>query len=147
MPFVEWSKEFSVGIEQFDDEHKHLLKLLNELNDAVQAGGGHETLSAVLEGLIGYVDYHFAHEEEIFQAANYPGYERHRLQHRALTSTVMETYEVFKLGASTTLPQQVLDFLKNWLYDHILGSDRAFGLYYNAHKNEFEPQLRQLSLV
>ncbi len=145
MPFVNWSSEFSVGIEEFDDEHKKLLQLINDLYDAVQAGSGRETLGKVLDGLISYVSYHFAHEEEVFQATNYPGTERHRLQHRALTTTVAEIYDDFKLGASTTMPQQVLEFLKNWLYDHILGSDRAFGLYYKSCGIDAEPQIRQAS--
>jgi hemerythrin len=145
MSFVSWSSEFSVGIAEFDNEHRRLLELINDLYDAVQAGSGREALGAVLDGLIDYVGYHFAHEEEAFQATNYPGYERHRLQHRALTTTVGEIYEDFKLGDSTTMPQQVLEFLKNWLYDHILGSDRAFGVYYASRMKDVKPEMRQAS--
>jgi hemerythrin len=132
MPFAEWSDEFSVGVEEIDREHKRLLALLNDLHDAVQAGSAHEVLGKVMDELLLYVSYHFAHEEELFLRTNYPGFERHRLQHRALTITVKEIYEDFQQSDSEALPSQVLQFLKNWLCEHIMGSDRAFGVYYNA---------------
>lgn len=134
MPFVEWTDDFSVGVAEIDHDHKRLLGLLNDLNDAVEAGVGHHVLGAVMEGLILYVSYHFEHEEGLFLRANYPGYEKHRHQHLALTGTVKEIYEDFQTGSSDTLPVQVLEFLKSWLYTHILESDRAFGVYLYANR-------------
>lgn len=137
MPFVEWTEEFSVGIPEVDREHQTLLALINELYDAVESGVGHEALNKVLDGLILYVSYHFAHEEGLFLRTKYPGYEKHRQQHQALTGMVKEIYLDFQAGKSDTLPQQVLEFLKNWLYDHILGADRAFGVYVNSNPSTF----------
>ncbi len=133
MPFAEWSDEFSVGIEEINEEHKKLLSLVNDLHDNVGAGSAHEVLGKVLDELLRYVIYHFSHEEELFRSTNYPGTERHILQHRGLTAKVENIYADFRANTSETLPQEVLDFLKNWLVEHIMGSDRAFGLYFNAH--------------
>jgi hemerythrin-like metal-binding protein len=138
MPFVKWSPEFSVGVDEIDSDHRKLLDLVNGLYDAVTYGSGRDELGKVLEGLAEYVHYHFAHEEDLFERTNYPGTERHRLQHRALTTTVAEIYEDYKSGSTDILPMQVLEFLKNWLYEHILGSDRAFGVYLNAHQHMLE---------
>jgi hemerythrin len=133
MPFVEWTDEFSVGVPEIDRDHKRLLGLLNNLHDAVETGAGHEALGQVLEGLIVYVSYHFAHEHTLFLRTKYPGYEKHRSQHEALTATVKEVHEDFSSGAADTLPDEVLKFLKAWLYKHIMESDRAFGVYLNAN--------------
>jgi hemerythrin len=141
MPFTEWSNEFNVGIEEIDGEHRKLLELLNQLHDAAKTGDGREVLGRVLDGLMHYVDYHFTHEEEFFLRTNYPGYERHRRQHQALTVTVREIRDDFQLGGADALPQQVLDFLKNWLFEHILGSDRAFGVYFNAYQATLQAAL------
>ncbi len=132
MPFAEWTKEFSVGVEEIDDDHKRLLALVNDLHDAVEAGAAWNVLDNVLDGLTLYVTYHFAHEETLFTRTDYPGYERHRRQHQALTITVHEIQQDFQDHALETLPHQVLEFLKNWLYEHILGSDRAFAVYYKS---------------
>jgi hemerythrin-like metal-binding protein len=138
MPFAEWTAEFSVGVDEIDSDHKRLLALLNELHDAVKAGAGSEVLGKVLDGLMLYVGYHFAHEEELFLRTDYPGSARHLRQHQALTITVKEIQEDFQLDNSDALPTQVLEFLKNWLYEHILGSDRAFGVYLKAHPASLE---------
>ena len=66
MPFAEWSDEFSVGVEKIDRDHKRLLALLNELHDALEAGERPEVTGKVLDGLVLYVGYHFAHEEALF---------------------------------------------------------------------------------
>jgi hemerythrin len=142
MPFANWTAEFSVGVEEIDDDHKRLLALLNELHEAVEAGAAWDVLDKVLDGLMLYVNYHFAHEEALFARTDYPGYEHHRRQHRALTITVKEIYQDFQEASSGTLPQQILGFLKNWFYEHILGPDRAFGVYYNSWLARHGPETR-----
>ena len=139
-PLIEWSDRLSVGIVQIDNEHKRLLVLLNELNSAVEGGVGQGVLGGVLEGLIHYASYHFSHEEELFQRSNYPGYERHRQQHVALGAKVTEIYAAFHTGEAVP-PAQVLDFLKNWLYHHIMESDRAFGAYLKANPSALWPEM------
>jgi hemerythrin len=135
MSLLEWSAEFSVGVEEIDRDHQRLMGLLNDLHAAVEVGAGHQVLGVVLDGLILYVSYHFAHEEGLFLTANYPGFENHRRQHQALTDAVKEIYEDFQAGAAETLPDEVLEFLKAWLYKHIMESDRAFGVYLSANVN------------
>jgi hemerythrin len=140
VPFVEWTDEFSVGIDEIDHDHQRLLELLNDLYDALEADAGREIVGNVLEGLVFYVSYHFAHEEGLFLRTNYPGYKGHRRQHQALRVTIKEIQEGFQLGETDGLPQQVLEFLKNWLYEHILRSDRAFSAYLSANGSRIQPQ-------
>lgn len=137
---IEWSDKLSVGVERIDNEHKRLVTLLNELHRALQAGTGQGALGGVLDGLYQYTCYHFAHEEEMFLSSGYPGYEKHRLQHRGLTTKVLEIYEDFQKGTSEGLPEQVIEFLKNWLSKHIMGADREFGAYLNANPVARKPE-------
>lgn len=140
-PLVEWSDALSVGVEQIDNEHKKLVGLLNELHRALLAGMGQGALGGVLDGLYQYTCYHFAHEEILFQRSDYPEYEKHRRQHRALTAKVLEIYEDFQSGTAAVLPEQVLEFLKNWLSQHIMGADHDFGVYLNANPAALRPEL------
>ncbi len=140
-PFMEWSDKLSVGVAQIDNEHKRLLALLNELNRALQSGTGLGALSGVLDGLVHYAAYHFAHEEDQIVRSGYPAYEAHRLQHRALTARVKEIFGEFQSGGEEAeLPGEVLEFLKTWLYHHIMESDRDFGAYLNAHPDALRPE-------
>ena len=121
MPFAEWSDEFSVGVEEIDRDHKRLLGLLNDLQKAVEAGERREVLGKLLDELIHYTNYHFAHEEALFLRTNYPGYRAHERKHQALTDTAHAIREDFQLSASMALPRQVLEFVKYWLCEDILG--------------------------
>ena len=132
-----------MGIGLIDSEHKRLLVLLNELHSAVEGGAGLGVLGGVLDGLVDYASYHFAHEEDLFQRSNYPGYEMHRQQHVDFAAKVTEVYSDFKSGATAGLPQEVLKFLKHWLYHHILESDRAFGAYLLANPSALRPAIRR----
>lgn len=142
MPFAEWSDEFSVGVEEIDRDHKRLLGLLNDLQKAVEAGERREVLGKLLDELIHYTNYHFAHEEALFLRTNYPGYRAHERKHQALTDTAHAIREDFQLSASMALPPQVLEFVKNWLCEDILGADRDFGAYFNALQDSLEAQAR-----
>jgi hemerythrin len=142
MPFAEWSDEFSVGVEEIDDDHKRLLGLLKNLQNAVEARERRDVLGKLLDELIHYTNYHFAHEEALFLRTNYPGYSAHERKHQALTTTAHAIREDFQLSASMALPRQVLVFLKNWICEDILGADRDFGRYFNAHRDSLESQAR-----
>ncbi len=134
MPFVEWISEFSVGIEEIDNENQRLIGLLNELHDAVEEGVGHEVPGHLLDGLPRYMSYHFAHEEELFLQTSYPAYEEHCQLHKRLTAMVWEVYEESQTGDAAVTPDQVLDFLRDWLCEHIMEADRAFGVYVSSNR-------------
>ncbi len=132
MPFVKWSDNFSVGVDEIDNDHKKLLEMLNGLFDAVEADEGHAVLSPVLNGLVQYVSYHFDHEEGLFLRTQYPDYAAHKKEHEELTAQVLAAFDKFNSGPTETMPLDVLEFLKKWLYEHILDSDKKFGAYLSA---------------
>ncbi len=140
MSYAELGDKLSVGIAELDDDHGKLLALLADLKSALEAGDANEALGRVLAGLKLYINFHFAREEELLVRTNYPAFEAHRREHRAFAAAVEELHRDFQARASEALPQQVLEFLENWLYEHSLGADRAAADYINAHRTELESQ-------
>ena len=132
MPLMEWSEKLSVGIAQFDGEHKKLVGMVNNLFDAVQAGRGKDVLGPILDGLITYTKTHFANEERYMSQHAFPELAAHKNEHEALTRQVMDVEKKFKAGATAVLSMEVMNFLKNWLVKHILGTDKHYGPYLNA---------------
>jgi hemerythrin len=132
MPLMEWTEKLSVGVAQYDNEHKKLVGMVNELYDGMQAGHGKEVVGAILDRLIDYTKTHFANEEKAFVTLNYPDYLSHKAEHDALTRQVMEVQKKYKAGASVVLSMEVMSFLKNWLVKHIMGTDKAYRPYLNA---------------
>lgn len=132
MPLMTWNDKMSVGVSMLDTDHKKLVEMLNELYDAVQNGKGKDSLGNILDGLIDYTKIHFAHEEKLFAQTNYPESAVHKKEHDDLTSQVVQVQKKYKSGATGTLSLEVLNFLKNWLVNHIGGEDKKYGPYLNS---------------
>ncbi len=132
MPLMEWNDKLSVGITQFDNEHKRLVAMVNDLFDGVQAGRGKDVLGPVLDGLITYTKTHFANEERYMQQHSFPEFAAHKAEHDALTKQVMDVHTKYQAGASAVLSMEVMNFLKNWLVKHIMGSDKAYTPFMNS---------------
>ncbi len=131
MALLTWSDKFSVQVRQFDEEHKQLMNLINQLHDAMKAGQGKQVIGDVLNGLIEYTRRHFAAEDRLMKAQGYPGYENHKKEHNQLTMTVMDFQKGFAEG-SAILSQTVMTFLRDWLTNHIQGVDKEYGPFLNG---------------
>ncbi|MGA3011944.1 MAG: bacteriohemerythrin [Terracidiphilus sp.] len=132
MPLLEWNESMSVGIKVIDDDHKKLIDMLNELNEGILAGKTSEALEDVIEGLLRYTRYHFAREERLFAQTGYPGGAAHKAEHDLLTRRVSNLQARFETGQSIILSMEAMEFLKNWLTNHIMGSDQEYGPHLNA---------------
>ena len=129
MALMDWNDRLSVGVKMIDDDHQALVRLVNELHDAVSAARGNAALGKVLDGLISYTKTHFGREEAEMAKFNYPGAADHKKQHLALATKVLEVQAQFKAGNHGVLSMQVLAFLRDWLLDHIGKTDMALGVF------------------
>jgi hemerythrin len=131
MPFMVWNDRISVGVEAVDHDHKKLVGIINELYDAIVERRSKEILGRLLDELLEYTKYHFAREEELFRATGYPDAVEHTKQHSDFASQVAGIRERYESG-SVGLTLEVMNSLKDWLFDHILGSDAKFEPYMNV---------------
>jgi len=121
----EWKPQFSVKIPSIDGQHQNLFRMAEELYAAMSAGQGKAALSGILDRLVRYTAVHFAHEERLMSLHGYPGLAEHRQQHEALTKQVLRFQADFEAGHAG-LTVQLLHFLKDWLQQHIAGSDMKY---------------------
>lgn len=133
MPFMSWNDRLKLGIEAVDDDHRKLVEILNTIYDGVEAGLSKETLGGLLDELVRYTQYHFAREEELFARHNYPYAGEHAFEHAMMTEWCAETQADFRREALTAPSLQVLSYLKDWLFDHIMDSDQRFGEWARQH--------------
>ena len=133
MAFITWSDEYSVNIREIDQQHQQLIELINRMHDIVIAGGetDKKRIRRVLLGLANYTDYHFRTEEELFRNHHYPMANVHKQQHNQLTIRLLALQRQFSAG-DVLRNQDIFDFLKDWLVNHILGSDKEYTVFLNA---------------
>lgn len=128
MPFIKWIASYELGIEEFDEHHKHLVHLINMMYDGITCGAAHDELEAVLDELIDYATYHFAAEEYWMTVHKYPGLQEHSEEHEKFCKRVVEVQTDFHKG-KTKLGLEVMQFLNTWLKEHILKTDAEYGRY------------------
>ncbi|MDS0282188.1 bacteriohemerythrin [Haloarcula onubensis] len=140
--FIEWSDErYSTDIDRFDEQHKHLFGLLNDLHVAIEAGHSEAVVGDILEELERYTEYHFGDEEEFMQDCGYAMdcadcFYQHREFHEEFVETVGEFRERHENGEPITT--DVLEFTKEWLDAHIAGPDvdQKYSHYYRQEVPE-----------
>jgi hemerythrin len=126
METIVWDEKLlSVGVRQFDEEHKELIKYLNNLNDAVKSQSSHLVMEEILLKMINYTHYHFSNEEKNMIHYKYPEYETHKQEHESLIEQVNDFYKRLKSGKSS-FSLELLRFLYDWLIKHILGTDMKY---------------------
>jgi hemerythrin-like metal-binding protein len=117
---LEWKDSFSVGNAHLDEQHKGLIALINMLDDADMTG-------PVLEQLQIYGEEHFRDEERLMEEAGYDGLPAHREQHAAFVEWLESAHQAQRRGeVAALLRDGVRDYLKNWLVNHILVSDKDY---------------------
>ncbi|MEO8595943.1 MAG: bacteriohemerythrin [Candidatus Solibacter sp.] len=121
----EWKSEYATEIGSIDAQHQTLFALGRELYAAMSAGQGKAVMSKVLDRLVQYTKVHFAHEERLMLQHKYPNLAAHKAEHDALVKQVLAFQVEFEAGRAT-MAVQVLQFLKDWLANHIKRSDMAY---------------------
>jgi hemerythrin len=127
----EWNNSYSIGIASIDAQHRTLFDLSAKLHQAMSAGQGKAAVGPILERLVQYTQAHFAHEERLMRLHDYPDLPAHKAQHDALTKQVADFNAKFKSGQAA-ITVQLLQFLKNWLVDHIRGCDMKYAPHLTA---------------
>ncbi len=105
--------------------------LQNNLYDAMKEGKGVEKVSETLDGLVEYTKIHFTTEEGVLSRSGYPFYEGHKKIHEDMVKEV-ELLRLRHESGERMLSVDVMQFLKNWLSDHILQTDKNFGPFLNS---------------
>jgi hemerythrin len=122
---INWSDQFSVGVNKFDFQHKNLIKQINDLHMAMSMGNGKSSLGTILNNLADYTVKHFADEEREMQRTNYPNYMAHKREHDRLIEKVQDLQERMASG-KVLLTMEVMNFLKDWLMNHIAKVDKQY---------------------
>lgn len=124
-----WSDDYSVGVEEIDEQHKVLVRLLNNLHQAIHERHGSEVCSRILDELAEYTRVHFAVEESLMRISNYEDFEAHKKIHTALIQQVQELQVKVREGTAK-ISFELLHFLKHWLSHHIIEADKQFGRHF-----------------
>lgn len=135
-----WSDLFETGIAEIDQQHRHLVDLINHLaTDAESATPEH--IDQSLKALAEYTVLHFQTEESLMAASHIVAAhaDHHHDTHQHFIRQVTE-WQLNRDNHQGINLQQLLEFLSNWLVFHILGDDQSLGRQLLAIRAGLDPR-------
>lgn len=120
-----WTNELSVGNANIDEEHRNLISMINNVKHEIKTRNS-SALPQTFKQLENWLYAHFANEEKIAQAINFP-FDQHKLaqQHSLRELQHLRDELVAKDGIwSDSAAHHFIRSLKKWMIDeHIINLD------------------------
>jgi len=129
--FLNWTDDLSVNIGHLDSQHKNLVALINELAAAMKAGKAKSVMLDTLGRLKEYTLTHFKEEEDLFDRYDVPGSRDHKKIHQSLREKVLSVEQDIVSGR-ITVSLELLEFLKEWILNHIQVVDKQYSAFLNS---------------
>ena len=130
MCFLKWNDSMKIGVVEIDIQHRTLLDIINMLAEIVKddniTSPYDKTPVRILKEFDRFIKYHFATEEEMFEANNYID-EHHIKAHNEILEKLKK---LKRLKCSNKLClEKVLKLSKELYLGHTLTLDKQFGEY------------------
>lgn len=143
MMALEWSEQLSVGNAMIDSEHKDLIGMVNNVERVLMARDS-SALPQAFEQLEHGLSAHFANEERVAKAINFPFIQNER-EH----TYVLKALHIIKNAASEMsakndiwaddVVEHYTDFLSDWLTNHVLKEDMLMKPMLQTYPYDFKP--------
>ncbi|MCK5521231.1 MAG: hemerythrin family protein [Candidatus Marinimicrobia bacterium] len=131
MAVIKWEKSYNLGIKEIDLQHQGLVVLLNNLHDAMLENKAQDVLVSIIGELVKYTVVHFGTEEKYFTKFSYSEREEHIQEHKDFVMKVKDFAMDYEKGR-VMLSIDIINFLREWLIDHILGTDSKYAEFFKS---------------
>ena len=131
--YIHWKKAYETGQPLIDTEHRLLVMLFRKLDIAIKTRETEEAILRIVNEVKQYAKFHFVSEENLMYETNYPGIDGHMAIHTHLLVDLNN--KMSKLTSHHEFPEDVLDFLSDWLDKHIAHHDKLLVRHINDAEN------------
>jgi len=134
-----WSKDYSVGIDEIDRQHKNFIKLINEIADLIGKENRIQIIEIKVKELEDYAKWHFQTEmlymKKCKQCSGNQIVENHVKEHNEILEKIADfRKDIGNFDADFVT--ELMVFIKKWFIHHTLGADKK--LYDFLKKQNFE---------
>lgn len=130
---IKWNESYSVGVKIIDLQHQKLFEILNAVEEQIKRNAqDYGALDNLILDLQTYVEFHFTTEQKYFDEFHYEDEKAHLEQHAFYVKKVRELHESCEKKESD-LSVKLLDFIEEWIKQHINVSDKKYTQCFNEH--------------
>ena len=135
MAYFEWADDMAIDQGPIDEDHKMLVRQVNELHTATSEGRGHEIVARLLDELVRDTLEHIRREEHYMESIGYPQLAQHRAGHDHFVSELRGLQDKYNAGSITVAPRLSM-LLRDWLSLHIRRYDKDIAVFLRKKKHE-----------
>lgn len=135
---MEWKDEYSVGLLEIDNQHRELLSLFGRVAESLRDDAPWSDMHYRIVELRTFAEFHFQFEEALMRMFGYAEHDRHTGSHKQFFVKMAEFEKNSILGETK---QDMLKFLFDWLFSHILKSDKAYAEHILSGASVVRPEL------
>ena len=136
---LDWREQLSVGNDLLDTDHKHLIGIINQVENCLAMEDWDE-LRKALDSLSLYSRAHFAAEEKIARAVGYPHVFSLHESHQALMDKLEQVKQELVKEWTPALVESFKTLLRSWLIQHVIKEDLLMKPYLIKWSPEFDPR-------
>jgi hemerythrin len=128
MPIFQWDESLEIGIEKIDEQHRELIKRLDDLAQAVLKKQGKNKIIQMMKFMEEYGEEHFSDEEKFMKLYDFSGLSAQKKHHDKFRETTKRLID--ELNSQKDMEffaASVQRYLIDWLILHIRSEDRKFG--------------------
>ena len=152
---IKWSKNYLMGIDKLDEEHKELFRISDQIYNKVMERGDDAKyrlflMNETLEYMLRYFKRHAKSEEIYMREIGYAGYEFHKMLHDEFYNMLLKKKaDIVKRNecSKKEIAELVGDGI-GWLLEHIITEDMAIvgkGISaISSYNSDFEEQLKNV---
>ena len=152
---IKWSKNYLMGIDKLDEEHKELFRISDQIYNKVMERGDDAKyrlflMNEALEYMLRYFKRHAKGEEIYMREIGYAAYEFHKMLHDEFYNMLLKKKaDIVKRNecSKKEIAELVGDGI-GWLLEHIITEDMAIvgkGIsVISSYNSDFEEQLKNV---
>lgn len=125
---ITWKDDYLIGHPEIDRQHRRLFDIAAQVFALLRNGAKldkYDRITELITELADYTQYHFTFEENYMKSSGYKKLLSHKVQHDDFVARINDV----DLGSldenQDVFLCELLDFVLDWIRDHILDSDKA----------------------
>lgn len=127
-----WSEVYLVGVESVDRQHRALVETVGRVQLEIASQASLAELKHSFDELYAITEEHFRHEEYLFTGTRFHRARHHRREHDHLLLILDRFCDGLDGRRLTAQPEAHIQFLRDWLIDHIRNEDYMMGVHLNS---------------
>lgn len=128
----DFEKEFKFGIDEIDEQHASLVKMISEIQIMFKENRKEEAAGYFFEKITLYITDHFTHEESFMENIGYPQLDDHRKVHANFRKNMEKSIGLISQGDEAAFRDALSDVYL-WILTHIGKTDRKYADFYKTN--------------